>query len=78
VFTKALVTAVVVAPIIAVAALAQQSGIKRTPLQTVDFPAGYNVVSVMAEIPSGCARRHTDSMMRAHSALMPCPLSYQR
>src|SRR5262249_27335961 len=58
-FTKALVTAVVVIPVIAVAAFAQQSGIKRTPLQTVDFPAGYNVVSVIAEIPSGCAGRHT-------------------
>ena len=58
-FTKALVTAVVVVPVFAVAALAQQSGIKRTPLQTVDFPAGYNVVSVIAEIPSGCAGRHT-------------------
>lgn len=58
-FTKALVTAVAVVPLIAVAALAQQSGIKRTPLQTVDFPAGYNVESVIAEIPSGCAGRHT-------------------
>jgi quercetin dioxygenase-like cupin family protein len=58
-FTKALVTAAAIVPVIAVAAFAQQSGIKRTPLQTVDFPAGYNVVSVIAEIPSGCAGRHT-------------------
>ena len=58
-FMKALVTADVVVPVIAAAALAQQSGIKRTPLQTVDFPTGYNVVSVIAEIPSGCAGRHT-------------------
>ena len=58
-FMKALAAAAVAVPVIAVAALAQQSGIKRTPLQTVDFPAGYNVVSVIAEIPSGCAGRHT-------------------
>lgn len=58
-FMKALATAVVAVSVIAVAALAQQSGIKRTPLQTVDFPAGYNVVSVIAEIPNGCAGRHT-------------------
>jgi quercetin dioxygenase-like cupin family protein len=59
VFRKALVTAAIVVPVIAVSAVAQQSGIKRTPLQTVDFPAGYNVVSVIAEIPYGCAGRHT-------------------
>jgi quercetin dioxygenase-like cupin family protein len=57
---KSLIAAAVVAPVIAVSAIAQQSGIKRTPLQTVDFPAGYNVVSAIAEIPSGaCAGRHT-------------------
>jgi quercetin dioxygenase-like cupin family protein len=59
-FRKALIVAAVVAPVIAVSAIAQQTGIKRTPLQTVDFPAGYNVVSVIAEIPPGtCAGRHT-------------------
>jgi quercetin dioxygenase-like cupin family protein len=60
VLRKALITAAVVVPVIAVSAVAQQSGIKRQPLQTVDFPAGYNVVSVIAEIPPGtCAGRHT-------------------
>ena len=59
-FMKALAAAVVAVPVIAVAALAQQSGIKRTPLQTVDFPPGYNVVSAIAEIaPGNCAGRHT-------------------
>jgi quercetin dioxygenase-like cupin family protein len=60
VLRKALITAAVIVPVIAVSSVAQQSGIKRTPLQTVDFPAGYNVVSVIAEIPPGtCAGRHT-------------------
>jgi quercetin dioxygenase-like cupin family protein len=60
VLRKALITAAVVLPAIAVSASAQQTGIKRLPLQTVDFPPGYNVVSVIAEIPPGsCAGRHT-------------------
>jgi quercetin dioxygenase-like cupin family protein len=36
------------------AALAQQSGIKRTPLQKVDFPAGYNKVPA-----GGASGRHS-------------------
>ena len=45
---------------IAGVAIAQQSGIKRTPLQKVDFPAGYNTVTAIAEIPAGgTAGRHT-------------------
>jgi quercetin dioxygenase-like cupin family protein len=41
-------------------ALAQQSGIKRTPLQKVEFPAGYNTITAIAEIPAGgAAGRHT-------------------
>lgn len=41
-------------------AFAQQSTIKRTPLQKVDFPAGYNIVTVIAEIPPNqLAGRHT-------------------
>jgi quercetin dioxygenase-like cupin family protein len=59
VFKKALVTATIAVPFIAVMAVAQQPAIKRTPLQTVDFPAGYNVVSFIAEIPEGCVGRHT-------------------
>jgi quercetin dioxygenase-like cupin family protein len=60
VLKKALIAAAVIAPVIAVSAVAQQPAIKRTPLQTVDFPAGYNVVSAIAEIaPGGCAGRHT-------------------
>jgi len=41
-------------------AVAQQTGIKRTPLQKLDFPAGYNTVTAIAEVPaSGAAGRHT-------------------
>ena len=42
------------------AAIAQQGGIKRTPLQKVEFPDGYNTVTGIAEIqPGGSAGRHT-------------------
>jgi quercetin dioxygenase-like cupin family protein len=41
-------------------AIAQQTGIKRTPLQKLDFPAGYNTVTAIAEVPAGgAASRHT-------------------
>jgi quercetin dioxygenase-like cupin family protein len=41
-------------------AIAQQGGIKRTPLQKIEFPDGYNTVSGIAEIqPGGSAGRHT-------------------
>jgi quercetin dioxygenase-like cupin family protein len=41
-------------------ALAQQGGIKRTPLQKVEFPDGYSTVTGIAEIPAGgAAGRHT-------------------
>jgi quercetin dioxygenase-like cupin family protein len=56
---KSLIIAAIVAPVV-VSAIAQQPAIKRTPLQTVDFPAGYNVVTAIAEVPAGsCAGRHT-------------------
>lgn len=43
------------------AAIAQQpEGIKRTPLQKIEFPAGYNTVTGIAEIAAGgVAGRHT-------------------
>jgi quercetin dioxygenase-like cupin family protein len=41
-------------------AIAQQSGIKRTPLQKLDFPAGYNTITATAEVPAGgSVGRHT-------------------
>ena len=33
-------------------AIAQQPGIKRTPLQKLDFPAGYNTITAIAEVPA--------------------------
>jgi quercetin dioxygenase-like cupin family protein len=60
VLKKSLIIAAAVAPVVIASAVAQQSAIKRTPLQTVDFPAGYNVVSAIAEVaPGNCAGRHT-------------------
>jgi quercetin dioxygenase-like cupin family protein len=59
VLKKALVAAAIVAPFIVASAVAQQPTIKRTPLQTVDFPPGYNVISAIVELSSGCAGRHT-------------------
>jgi quercetin dioxygenase-like cupin family protein len=41
-------------------AMAQTSGIKRTPLQKIEFPEGYTVVTAIAEVPAGgAAGRHT-------------------
>jgi quercetin dioxygenase-like cupin family protein len=57
---KTLVIAAFTMPVLLAPVFAQQSGIKRTPLQTVDFPAGFQTVSAIAEIPAGgCAGRHT-------------------
>jgi quercetin dioxygenase-like cupin family protein len=57
---KILLGLTVVAFVCAGAAVAQQGGIKRTPLQKVEFPDGYNTVSGIAEIgPGGSAGRHT-------------------
>ena len=43
------------------AALTPQGGIKRTELQKVEFPDGYNTITDLAEIqPGGSAGRHTD------------------
>jgi quercetin dioxygenase-like cupin family protein len=57
---KILLGLTVVAFACASAAIAQQGGIKRTPLQKVEFPDGYNTVTGIAEIPAGgAAGRHT-------------------
>src|ERR1700680_1577102 len=41
-------------------AIAQQPGIKRTPLQKLAFPPGYNTGPAIAEAPAGgAAGRHT-------------------
>ena len=57
------VVSVVAALLVVTAAIAQQAkpdAFRRTVLQTVDFPPGYETVSVIAELPSGsCTGRHT-------------------
>jgi quercetin dioxygenase-like cupin family protein len=56
---KILLGLTVVAFACAGAAIAQQGGIKRTPLQKIEFPEGYNTISGIAEIPpGGSAGRH--------------------
>jgi len=46
--------------VVAFAGAAFAQGIKRTPLQKVEFPDGYNTVTGIAEIaPGGSAGRHT-------------------
>ncbi len=41
-------------------ALAQQGGIKRTPLQKIEFPDNYTTYTAIAEVPpGGAAGRHT-------------------
>jgi len=59
--TRRIVLALMAASLaIAGAAIAQQAAIRRTPLQKIDFPAGYSTVTAIAEIPAGgAAGRHT-------------------
>src|SRR5215472_18494395 len=41
-------------------AFAQQAGIKRTVLRSIDFPAGYTTVTAIVELtPGTCSGRHT-------------------
>lgn len=59
-FRKLLLGVAVIAFAGAGAAFAPQSGIKRTPLQKVDFPPGYSTVTAIAEVPAGGASgRHS-------------------
>jgi quercetin dioxygenase-like cupin family protein len=60
VLQKSFVFGVLAATALALSATAQSGGLKRTPLQTVDFPSGFQAVSVIAEIePGSCAGLHT-------------------
>jgi quercetin dioxygenase-like cupin family protein len=57
---KILLTLTIVAFTGAGIAIAQQSGIKRTPLQRSEFPDGYVTVTAAAELAAGVsAGRHT-------------------
>ena len=57
--TKLVAAACIVLPAFLAPVFAQQ-GITRTPLGTMDFPAGYQTVMGLAEIAAGkCGGRHT-------------------
>ena len=57
---KVLATACVILQVIAGSAIAQQAGIKRTILRSIDFPAGYATVTAIVELaPGSCSGRHT-------------------
>ena len=57
---KILLGLAVAALAVAGSAVAQQSAIKRTPLQKIEFPEGYVTTTVMIEVqPGGSAGRHT-------------------
>ena len=43
----------------AFAGAASAQGIKRTPLQKIDFPDGYTTVTAIAEVPAGGAAGRT-------------------
>ena len=58
-FKRAMV-AIVIASISVMSAFSQQTGIKRTPLRTIDFPPGFTTVTAIAEMSPGiCIGRHT-------------------
>ncbi|HEV3373731.1 MAG TPA: cupin domain-containing protein [Xanthobacteraceae bacterium] len=57
---RSIVVAAVALAAALVPATAQQSNIKRTMLQTVEFPPGFTTVSALVEVaPRGCAGSHT-------------------
>jgi len=57
---KVLAIACVAVPTLVASAAAQQAGIKRTVLRTIDFPGGYTTVTAVVELaPGTCSGRHT-------------------
>lgn len=59
-FKKMLILAIVSVPVLMVSATAQQGGIKRTLLGTIDAPPGFSTVTGIAEVsPGNCSGRHT-------------------
>jgi len=57
---KVLAIACLTLPVIVTSAIAQQAGIKRTVIRTIDFPAGYTTVTAIVELAPGiCSGRHT-------------------
>jgi quercetin dioxygenase-like cupin family protein len=57
---KSLGIAILVVQAIIGTAMAQQTGIKRAILRSVDFPPGYTTVTAIVELaPGTCSGRHT-------------------
>ena len=57
---KVLVIACVTVLALMASAIAQQPGIKRTPIRTIDYPPGYTTVTAIVELaPNTCAGHHT-------------------
>ena len=57
---KVLAIACVTLPVIVTSAIAQQTGVKRTVIRTIDYPAGYTTVTAIVELgPGTCTGRHT-------------------
>ena len=57
---KILAIACVAVPAIVASAVAQQAGIKRTVVRSIDYPAGYTTVTAIVELaPGSCSGRHT-------------------
>jgi quercetin dioxygenase-like cupin family protein len=58
--TKILAIVGVALPVMVASAAAQQTGIKRTVLRTIDYPTGYTTVTAVVELaPGSCSGRHT-------------------
>jgi quercetin dioxygenase-like cupin family protein len=57
---KVLAIACIAVPAIVVSASAQQPGLKRTVLRSIDYPAGYTTITAIVELAPGvCTGRHT-------------------
>jgi quercetin dioxygenase-like cupin family protein len=57
---KVLAIACVAVPAIVASAIAQQAGIKRTVIHTIEYPPGYTTVTAIVELaPGSCSGRHT-------------------
>jgi len=57
---KVLAIACLTLPVIVASAVAQQAGIKRTVIRSIDFPSGYTTVTAIVELgPGVCSGRHT-------------------
>jgi quercetin dioxygenase-like cupin family protein len=58
--TKLLAIACIALPAMVASAAAQQAGIKRSVIRTIDYPTGYTTVTAIVELaPGSCSGRHT-------------------